>query len=39
MWGQARWWTIKKIAKLGASGIWTVEVCHRMLTAWGTFEI
>jgi hypothetical protein len=27
MWGTARWWTIKNIAKLGASGIWEVEVC------------
>ncbi|KAF9225941.1 EXS-domain-containing protein [Gyrodon lividus] len=25
MWGRARWWTIKKIAKLGASGVWKVE--------------
>jgi hypothetical protein len=25
MWGTARWWTIKNIAKLGASGIWEVE--------------
>ncbi|KAH0835834.1 EXS family-domain-containing protein [Lanmaoa asiatica] len=25
MWGRARWWTIKNIAKLGASGVWRVE--------------
>ncbi|KAI9568027.1 EXS-domain-containing protein [Boletus coccyginus] len=25
MWGRARWWTIKNIAKLGASGMWEVE--------------
>jgi len=25
MWGPARWWTIKNLAKLGASGIWEVE--------------
>ncbi|KAF8440794.1 EXS family-domain-containing protein [Boletus edulis BED1] len=25
MWGGTRWWTIKKIAKLGVSGIWNVE--------------
>ncbi|KIJ61833.1 hypothetical protein HYDPIDRAFT_169443 [Hydnomerulius pinastri MD-312] len=25
MWGRARWWTLKNVAKLGASGIWTVE--------------
>ncbi|KAN0084540.1 EXS family domain containing protein [Tylopilus felleus] len=24
-WGPARWWTIKNIAKLGASGVWKVE--------------
>ena len=39
MWGQARWWTIKKIAKLGASGMWTAEVCHRILTSQGTSKI
>ncbi|KAI9573493.1 EXS family-domain-containing protein [Boletus coccyginus] len=26
MWGDARWWTIRKIAKLGASGLWNVEI-------------
>jgi hypothetical protein len=26
MWGRARWWTIKNVAKLGASGVWKVEV-------------
>ncbi|KAF8842399.1 EXS-domain-containing protein [Paxillus ammoniavirescens] len=25
MWGRARWWTIKNVAKLGASGVWKVE--------------
>jgi len=38
MWGDARWWTIKKIAKLGASGLWNVEVRHRVSMLRGTFE-
>ncbi|KAG9315676.1 EXS family-domain-containing protein [Chiua virens] len=25
MYGNARWWTTKKLAKLGASGVWTIE--------------
>ncbi|KAF8133906.1 EXS family-domain-containing protein [Boletus edulis] len=32
MWGGTRWWTIKKIAKLGVSGIWNVEVCTQLST-------
>ncbi|KAH7887084.1 EXS-domain-containing protein [Phlebopus sp. FC_14] len=25
MWGRTRWWIIKNVAKLGLSGLWTVE--------------
>lgn len=33
MWGRARWWTIRNMAKLGTSGIWEVGVRNRLWLA------